>query len=79
MDTGVSFRGAMLNLKDCQCPTGLVRSAACLKYPTLCLLAIPGVRVYLFWVLKRIFLLSLSSCVFSPGLSPLFVGFAFYF
>ena len=55
MDTVVSFRGAMLNLKDCQCPTDLVGVAVCLKYPTCGLSAIPGVEVILFGSLGKSF------------------------
>ena len=48
MDTGVGFREALLNLKDCQCPTGLFEWVAQLKYPVPCLLVISGVWVHLF-------------------------------
>ena len=58
----------MLNLKDCRCPTGLVRWAAWLKYPTLCLLVIPGVPVYLLRVMeKNSFIRITILCVFIPG------------
>ena len=55
MDTVVGFRGAMLNLKDCQCPTDLVGVVVCLKYPTHGLSAIPGVEVSLFGFLGKFF------------------------
>ena len=48
MDIVIGFRGAMLNLKDCQCPTDLVGVVVCLKYPACSLSAIPGVEVSLF-------------------------------
>ena len=43
MDTGVGFRGAVLNLKDCQYPTGLLKCCAMLIYPTVDLLFVSGV------------------------------------
>ena len=45
MDTGVGFRGAMLNLKDCQYPSILGGGSSGLIYPTLGSLTTSGVPV----------------------------------
>ena len=53
LDTAVSFRGATLNLKDCQYPTILLKCFAMLIYPTFDSLLIPGVWVVaLVWLVK---------------------------
>ena len=66
MDTAIGFRGAMLNLKDCQCPTNLVGVVVCLKYPTCGLSAIPGVEVSLFEFLGKLFAWFPSPIPFVP-------------
>ena len=64
VDTGVSFRGATLNLKDCRYPTGLFEWVVWLKYPILCISVIAGVWVHLSWVMGKSPLPGLSPCLF---------------
>ena len=77
--SGFIFRGAMLNLKDCRCPTDLVGVVVCLKYPICSLSAIPGVEVCLFEFLGKLFAWFPISYSFCPMLSHVSGTFAFYF
>ena len=72
MDTGVSFRGATLNLKDYRYPTSLFEWVVWLKYPVLCISVIPGVWVHLSWVMGKSPLSGLSPCLFLFWFVPCF-------
>ena len=72
MDTGVGFRGATLNLKDCRYPTGLFERVVWLKYPVLYISVIPGVRVHLSWVMGKSPLTGLLTCLLLFWFVPCF-------
>ena len=74
----VSFRGAPLNLKDCQCPTNLVGVVVHLKYPACGLSTIPGVGVGLFELMEKFFAWFPSLIPFCSLLSRVSGPFAFY-
>ena len=64
VDNAFSFRGALLNFKDCRYSTNLSEWVFWFKYPVLCLLLIPGGWVHLFWMVVKNPLFGLLPCLF---------------